>query len=104
MSAHLRHHLGSVFQRWYFARSHHRYRHRVDAARSVHYGRVGNRYWAIVCVYWTDSPQRQDDCGTTFTKTGAHGAWHVVTQDGSYFCTPHVPRVLIRAWKLPQYC
>jgi hypothetical protein len=104
MSAHLRHHLGAVFQSWLAARSGHRYHHRVDSPHGVFYGRVGHDRFAVVCVYWNDAPQRNTDCGTTFAQLGTRGAWRVVNPDGSYTCTPHVPSVLLRDWKIAQYC
>lgn len=66
---------------------------------NVHYGRIGNRYWALSCLYYADSPVGATDCGTTFTKKGARGAWKIKGMDGGFFC-PVVPMPLYRAWKL----
>lgn len=66
---------------------------------SVHHGRVGDRYWALACLYYADSPVGSTDCGTTFTKKGARGVWKIKSMDGGFFC-PVVPMPLYRAWKL----
>ncbi|GAA2728253.1 hypothetical protein [Actinocorallia aurantiaca] len=65
----------------------------------VHYGRIGDRYWALSCLYYADSPVGATDCGTTFTRKGSRGVWKIKSLDGGFFC-PAVPMPLYRAWKL----
>ncbi|WP_030174073.1 hypothetical protein [Spirillospora albida] len=95
MSDDLRHHLGRLWERTYFGTRGHQ---RIERKSDAHYGRVENRYYALVCVYYDDLETKDTDCGAVFKKVGRQGEWRVLEWDGGYDCTRGIPRVLRRYW------
>ncbi|QXJ23751.1 hypothetical protein AGRA3207_004950 [Actinomadura graeca] len=79
-----------------------RFRDLVVEKQGAHYGRVGNRYYAVLSLWYRDSPTKNTDAGTGFTKRGAKGRWAVTMADGAYDpCARPAPKRLMRAWGMP---
>jgi len=97
MSAALRHKLGRIFDRDF---NPHGFKHRVDA-RGAKYGRIARNYYAIVAIYYRDSPVQNTDAGTVFVKHGRTGIWRIRQSDGGFDCAV-VPASLLMAWKMPH--
>jgi hypothetical protein len=97
MSTALRHHLGRVFARDF---NPHGFEHRVEEP-GAKYGRIARNYYAIVAIYYRDSPVQNTDAGTVFVKHGKKGIWRVRQVDGGFDCAV-VPASLLVAWKMPR--
>ncbi|WP_131741548.1 hypothetical protein [Actinomadura roseirufa] len=75
------------------------YRRLVVERSGAHYGRVGNRYYAVLGLWYRDSPAKNTDAGTAFTRSGPKGQWTVSMVDGAYDpCARPAPEPLMRAW------
>jgi hypothetical protein len=97
MSAALRHRLGRIFARDF---NPHGFKYRVDAP-GAKYGRVARDYYAIVAIYYRDSPVQNTDAGTVFVKHGRTGIWRIRQSDGGFDCAV-VPYSLLVAWRMPR--
>lgn len=98
MSPALRHQLGSLFDRRHNPGN---YKQLVVRKRNAHYGRAGGKYYAVVAIWYKDSPVKDTDAGTAFVKR-AGGSWRIRMADGAYDpCTRPAPKRLMRAWGMP---
>ncbi|TDD94993.1 hypothetical protein [Actinomadura rubrisoli] len=71
----------------------------VVEERGAHYGRIGNRYYAVLSLWYRDSPTKNTDAGTAFTASGPKRHWAVSMVDGAYDpCARPAPERLMRAW------
>ncbi|WP_067454489.1 hypothetical protein [Actinomadura macra] len=96
MSAKLRDDLAQLYKR---ANNPGRFRDLVVEKRGAHYGRIGDRYYAVLSLWYRDSPTRNTDAGTGFSKPGPKGRWAVTMVDGAYDpCARPAPERLMRAW------
>ncbi|GAA3122238.1 hypothetical protein GCM10010466_11390 [Planomonospora alba] len=102
MSVKLRKYLAKLWEASY---SGPRYRDRAVRKSDLLYGRVENRYYAILCIYYRDSPVGSTDCGTIFKKVGKRGIWRITQSEGGFYCYSRkkaLARPLARAWEIPR--
>ncbi|TDD80947.1 hypothetical protein E1293_19565 [Actinomadura darangshiensis] len=98
MSAKLRDELARLFEREHNPG---RYRDLVVDEKGAHYGRVGRRYYAVLALWYRDSPAKNTDAGTAFTRRAPKGRWTVAMVDGAYDpCARPAPEPLMRAWHM----
>ncbi|WP_433474626.1 hypothetical protein ACQPZP_38775 [Spirillospora sp. CA-142024] len=98
MSAKLRDRLARLYEREHNPGH---YRRLVVEARGAHYGRVGRHYYAVLALWYRDSPAKNTDAGTAFTKHAPKGRWKVSMADGAYDpCARPAPKALMRAWHM----
>lgn len=77
------------------------YRRLVVEKQGAHYGRVGGRYYAVLALWYRDSPARNTDAGTAFSRQAPKGRWKVTMVDGAYDpCARPAPEALMRAWHM----
>ena len=75
------------------------FRRLVVERAGAHLGRVGGRYYAVMALWYRDSPTKSTDAGTAFTRRGTAGRWAVGVADGAYDpCARPAPERLMRAW------
>lgn len=98
MSAKLRSELAHVYEREHNPGH---YRRLVVEKQNAHYGRVGGRYYAVLALWYRDSPTKNTDAGAAFTRQAPTGRWKVIMVDGAYDpCARPAPAALMRAWRM----